>query len=58
MRRINGLLRRLEKDRAWRQIHHGTSTHALATLARIDDEIAAQQARYDHLAGVPKRGQQ
>ncbi len=51
MRRINLLLKRLEHDKAWQQIHHNHS----ATIERIDAQIAEQQAEFDRLAGVPTR---
>lgn len=51
MRRINLVLKRLELDKAWQQRH----TNHAATIERIDAQIAEQQARYDHLAGVPER---
>ncbi len=52
MRRINLVLKRLELDKAWHQRH---SNHP-ATIERIDATIAERQRAYDHLAGVPKRG--
>jgi hypothetical protein len=50
MRRANQLLRRLEKDRAWHQLHGFNSPK----LAEFDAQIAEQQTRFDHLAGVPE----
>lgn len=52
MRRINSLLKDLELQKANLQkggYHLG--------VERIDPVIAERQARYDHLAGVPGRGQ-
>ena len=53
MRRVNQVLRRLEKDRAWYQVHGYSS----ATVAKFDAQIAEEQAIYAHLAGVPLGGQ-
>jgi hypothetical protein len=52
MRRTNQLLRRLEKDRAWSQMHGYNSAKL---VAKLDAQIAEQQAIYDRLAGVPER---
>jgi hypothetical protein len=51
MRRINGVLKRLEKDKAHVQRH---SNHA-PSIERIDAVIAEWQQQYDRLAGVPER---
>jgi hypothetical protein len=50
MRRINLVLKRLELDKVWQERN---GRHA-ATIERIDAQIAEQQARYDHLGGVPE----
>jgi hypothetical protein len=52
MRRINQLLRRLERDRAWCQVHGYNSAKL---VAQFDAQIAEQQAAYDRLAGVEDR---
>ena len=50
MRRMNHVLRNLERKRSWSQIHQGGGT------VRIDEVIAEWQRKYDSLAGVPERG--
>ena len=56
MRRINQVLRRLERDRVWHQMHFfGSGSAKLARLAKFDEQIAEAQARYDRLAGVAER---
>jgi hypothetical protein len=50
MRRINLMLKSLERDKAWQQRHTGHTV----TIERIDAQIAEQQAQYDRLAGVPE----
>ena len=52
MRRINLLLKRLEFDKAWEERHN----HNSASIEHIDAQIAEQQKRFDHLAGVPVKG--
>jgi hypothetical protein len=47
MRRINGLLKRLEGKKSWNQLHGHDST-------RYDEVIAEWQQQYDHLAGCPQ----
>src|SRR5689334_9707843 len=48
MRRVNQVLRRLDKDRAWYQV----LGYCSETVAKFDTQIAEEQAIYDHLAGV------
>ncbi len=52
MRRIHAVIKRLMLDRVWQERH---SNHA-PTIQRIDETIAEWQRAYDHLAGVPERG--
>jgi hypothetical protein len=49
MRRINGVLRDLGHKKSWNQIN-GRGTE------QIDAVTAQWQQLYDHLAGVPERG--
>jgi hypothetical protein len=51
MRRINQVLRKLQRDKSWQQVHMPTRD-----TTKFDAVIAEWQRKYDRLAGVPERG--
>jgi hypothetical protein len=58
MRRVNGVLRKFEENRAREPLRwtEGADPVRIAReVARWDEPIAELQARFDHLAGVPER---
>ena len=53
MRRVNQVLRKLEKDKSWRQVHSPTRD-----TSQFDAVIAEWQQKYDRLAGAGERGEE
>ena len=51
MRRLHQVLKRLERDRAWYLVHGRSNAYT----EKIDAQIAVEQQKFDHLAGVPER---